>query len=160
MRHTIRQVFRSGKFLTGFVILIAILLVVLVYPLIIPDAPLSIIAQGTFFEPGIYVNVYDSMDAPRFKLNLRDAARHPDAKKRRATALFATEYIEVLSFWRYLKLRTDLTIHDFFYALARLGGHQNRRSDHRPGWLILWRGWAKLQNMLDGYLLAQRKNVG
>lgn len=93
-------------------------------------------------------------------LNLRDAARHPDAKKRRATTLFATEYVEVLSFWRYRKLRNDLTIHDFFYALARLGGHQNRRSDHPPGWLILWRGWAKLQNMLDGYLLAQRKNVG
>ena len=93
-------------------------------------------------------------------LNLRDAARRPDAKKRRATTLFAPEYVEVLSYWRYGKLRDDLTIHDFFFALARLGGHQNRRSDHRPGWLILWRGWAKLQHMLDGYLAAERKKVG
>ncbi len=93
-------------------------------------------------------------------LNLRDAARHPNAKKRRATTLFASEYVEVLSFWRYRKLRDDLTIHDFFFALARLGGHQNRRGDHRPGWLILWRGWAKLQHMLDGYLAAQQRNVG
>ncbi|MBL4883480.1 MAG: IS4 family transposase, partial [Planctomycetaceae bacterium] len=46
--------------------------------------------------------------------------------------------------WRYRKDK-DLTIHEFYMALARLGGHQNRKSDHRPGWLILWRGWTKLQ---------------
>ena len=93
-------------------------------------------------------------------LNLRDVARRPDAKKRRAATLFASEYVEVLSLWRYGKLRGNLTIHDFFFALARLSGHQDRRSDHRPGWLILWRGWAKLQDMLVGCLLAKRKNVG
>lgn len=88
-------------------------------------------------------------------LNLRDASRRPDAKTRRATTLFAKEYVEVLSRWRHKKLRSDFTVHDFFMALARLGGHQNRRHDHRPGWLILWRGWTKLQLMLDGYLAAQ-----
>jgi hypothetical protein len=31
-----------------------------------------------------------------------------------------------------------------------LGGHQNRKNDHRPGWLILWRGWMALQYMFDG----------
>ena len=84
-------------------------------------------------------------------LNLRDASRRPDAPTRRASTLFAPEYVEVLSLWRYRKVRADLTVHDFFYALARLGGHQNRRRDHQPGWLVLWRGWTKLQAMLDGY---------
>jgi len=93
-------------------------------------------------------------------LNLRDASRRPDASTRRAVTLFALEYVEVLSFWRYGKLRCDLTIHDFFFALARLGGHQNRKSDHRPGWLVLWRGWMKLQFMLDGYLAVKRKKCG
>jgi transposase-like protein len=93
-------------------------------------------------------------------LNLRDAARRPNAEKRRATTLFAPEYVEVLSTWRYRKPRRTLTIHDFFFALARLGGHQNRKHDHRPGWLILWRGWAKLQHMLDGYLLAKQERCG
>jgi len=93
-------------------------------------------------------------------LNLRDASRRPDASTRRAVTLFALEYVEVLSSWRYGKLRCDLTIHDFFFALARLGGHQNRKSDHRPGWLVLWRGWMKLQYMLDGYLAVQRKKCG
>jgi peptide/nickel transport system permease protein len=58
----------------GFSIFAAILLIVIVYPLIITDHPLAIIAQGTFFEPGIYVNVYDSISAPRYTLNLDNAA--------------------------------------------------------------------------------------
>lgn len=93
-------------------------------------------------------------------LNLRDASRHPDAKIRRATTILAPDYVEVLSLWRYRKIRTDLTIHEFFYALARLGGHQNRKSDHRPGWLVLWRGWTKLQAMLDGYAAAKGIKCG
>jgi peptide/nickel transport system permease protein len=41
---------------------------------VIPDRPLDIIAQGTFFEPGIYVNVYDSLDAAPYTLLLDDAS--------------------------------------------------------------------------------------
>ncbi|MGC9398359.1 MAG: ABC transporter permease [Anaerolineae bacterium] len=81
MRHTIRQVFQSGKFLVGFSIFVAILLIVIIYPLIIPDPPLAIIGQGTFFEPGIYVSVYDSMTAPKYTLNLEDAAAKRIANK-------------------------------------------------------------------------------
>jgi hypothetical protein len=93
-------------------------------------------------------------------LNLRDASHAEDALKRRATDLFSQEYVEVLSLWRYDKLQSKLSVHDFFFALARLGGHQNRKGDHRPGWLVLWRGWTKLQCMLDGYLVGRRKNRG
>lgn len=93
-------------------------------------------------------------------LNLRDASRRPDAQARRATTILASDYVEVLSLWRYRQIRQDLTIHDFFYALARLGGHQNRKSDHRPGWLVLWRGWTKLQAMLDGYAAAKEIKCG
>jgi hypothetical protein len=53
-----------------------------------------------------------------------------------------------------------LTVHEFFYALARLGGHQNRRGDHPPGWLVLWRGWTKLQAMLEGAHAARRLRSG
>ncbi len=93
-------------------------------------------------------------------LNLRDASRRPDAKTRLATTILAPDYVEVLSLWRYRKIRHDLTIHDFFFALARLGGHQNRKSDHQPGWLVLWRGWTKLQAMLDGYSAAKGIKCG
>jgi peptide/nickel transport system permease protein len=74
MKHTIQQVFHSGKFVFGFSIFVAILLIVVVYPLIITDPPLDIISQGTFFEPGIYVNVYDSLGSEPYILHLDDAA--------------------------------------------------------------------------------------
>ncbi len=82
MKHTIRQVFRSGKFITGFVIFVVLLLIVIVYPLIIKDAPLGIIAQGTFFPPGIYVNTYDAINAPtQYTLMLDNAAAKRIANK-------------------------------------------------------------------------------
>jgi len=93
-------------------------------------------------------------------LNLRDASRRPDAKTRCATTLLADDYVRVLSNWRYRKTRANLTIHEFFLALARLGGHQNRKCDGQPGWLTLWRGWTKLQAMLDGYDAAKRIRCG
>ena len=74
MKHTIQQVFHSGKFVVGFSIFMALLLIVIVYPLIIKDSPLAIIGQGTFFEPGIYVSVYDSIGSTPYILNLDDAA--------------------------------------------------------------------------------------
>lgn len=83
-------------------------------------------------------------------LNLREASRRPEARTRPAAELVDARYVAVLSAWRYKKVRHDLSIHDFFYAVARLGGHQNRKRDRRPGWLVLWRGWMALQHMVDG----------
>jgi peptide/nickel transport system permease protein len=75
MRHTLRQVFRSGKFVVGFSVFVAALLIVILYPLIVNNPPLEIIGQGTFFPPGIYVNVYDSIGATtHYILNLDEAA--------------------------------------------------------------------------------------
>jgi len=88
-------------------------------------------------------------------LNLRAASQLPDAQTRRASTLVDSAYVEVLSVWRYNQIKA-LTVHEFFYALARLGGHQNRRGDKRPGWLILWRGWTTLQAMVDGAETSRR----
>ena len=81
MKYTIQQVFRSGKFVFGFSIFAAILLIVLIYPLVITDFPLQIIGQGTFFEPGIYVNVYDSIASTPYTLQLNEAAAKRIASK-------------------------------------------------------------------------------
>lgn len=82
MKHTLRQVFRSGKFVVGFSIFVGLLLIVIVYPLIIKDSPLAIIAQGTFFPPGIYVNTYDSINSTTtYTLMLDDAAANRIASK-------------------------------------------------------------------------------
>lgn len=81
MKHTFQQIFRSPNFVIGFAILMAILLTVIIYPLLIPDAPLKIIGQGTFFPPGIYVSVYDSISSTTYTLNLREAASKRIASK-------------------------------------------------------------------------------
>lgn len=77
MKHTLRQIFRSPKFLVGFVILACILLTMLIYPLIDPGDPLRMIGLGTFARPGTYVSLYDSAGAPAatFKLPGADANR-------------------------------------------------------------------------------------
>lgn len=75
MKHTLQQIFRSGKFNVGFGIFTTILLIVIFYPLIVTNPPLAIIGQGTFFPPGIYVSVYDSLSATKYVINLEDAAQ-------------------------------------------------------------------------------------
>lgn len=94
-------------------------------------------------------------------LNLRDASRRPDAQTLPASSLVAEEYIHVLSTWRHGEARPHWTVHEFYFALARLGGHQNRRGDKRPGWMVLWRGWTALQLLLIGARLeCKRRKVG
>jgi hypothetical protein len=83
-------------------------------------------------------------------LNLREASRNQETAHRPATEYVDSRYVAVLSAWRYGRMRLEATVHEFFLALARLGGHQNRKRDHRPGWVVLWRGWMDLQKMLDG----------
>lgn len=75
MRHTLRQVFRSSKFVAGFTIFSCILLLIIIYPLIAPGNPLEMIGLGTFFKPGIYVSVYDGLNTELHTLKLSDAAQ-------------------------------------------------------------------------------------
>lgn len=83
-------------------------------------------------------------------LKMRDASRRTDAKTRKATEFISAAYVTVLSGWRHSKERLDWSVYDFMYALARLGGHQNRKSDHPPGWQTIWEGWKELQAMVCG----------
>lgn len=93
-------------------------------------------------------------------LDLRDLARRDDAAQRLAREVVPCEYVLMLSAWREGEPRDDLTVREFVLALGRLGGHQNRRSDGLPGWLVLWRGWTQLNAMLAGYELIHRKKLG
>ncbi len=82
-------------------------------------------------------------------VNLRYEARNEETANQSASQHVPPTYIAVLTVWRYSERRTDVTVYDFYMALARLGGHQNRKSDGPPGWITLWRGWNKLQQMVD-----------
>jgi hypothetical protein len=93
-------------------------------------------------------------------LELRDRSRRPDAQSQRAAQVLPWAWVRLLSRWRHHEERPDWTVQDFYVALARLGGHQNRRHDHPPGWLVLWRGWTKLQAMLEGAAAAETNYTG
>jgi len=46
-------------------------------------------------------------------------------------------------------------------AIAQLGGYQARTGDGPPGWLTLWRGWKRLNDMTLGYAIGlQHKTSG
>lgn len=82
MKHTLQQIFHSSKFLTGFCIFFSILLVVIFYPIFVPNPPLEIIAQGSFFPPGTYVSTYDTVFSSKaYTLNLTDASAKRIAAK-------------------------------------------------------------------------------
>ena len=73
MKNTLRQIFHSSKFVTGFVIFMLILAIMIVYPLINPGNPLEQIGVGTFAKPGTYVSMYDATRTSYETLRLSDA---------------------------------------------------------------------------------------
>jgi peptide/nickel transport system permease protein len=81
MKNTIRQLLRSGKFVVGFSIFAFLILTVVIFPMFVKDPPLGIIGQGTFFPPGIYVSVYDSLSSPAYTLDLKGADKLRIASK-------------------------------------------------------------------------------
>lgn len=93
-------------------------------------------------------------------LNLRQAARRPDAKERKATDVVTPIYEEVLRGHRYKTLRGEMSVYEFYMAVARLGGHMNRKADGFPGWLTLWRGWQKLESMVAGVETDRQRREG
>lgn len=81
-------------------------------------------------------------------LRLRDLSRDEQRKTCPATEVIDPIYVEGLSIMRY-KQKRALTTHEFRMTPARLGGHLDRKSDKPPGWLVLWRGWSRLQPMVE-----------
>jgi hypothetical protein len=91
-------------------------------------------------------------------LNLREAARRPDAPTRPAIDVVEPIYEEVIRAWRHPKKEhAPLTVYEFYLAVARLGGHMNRKRDGFPGWLTLWRGWQKLESMVEAVRIDRRR---
>lgn len=89
-------------------------------------------------------------------LRLRDAARAPDADRRRATEVVDRVYVEALASCYPGRLKSNATVLAFYMHVARLGGHQNRKGDGFPGWLTLWRGWTKLESVVTGFTARPR----
>lgn len=83
-----------------------------------------------------------------FLLGLRDAARDPVKAKEPAENFVPGTCVRVINACRWKDAKRRTTLHEFLLAVARMGGHQNRKSDGPPGWLTLWRGWQQLMVMV------------
>lgn len=92
-------------------------------------------------------------------LRLRDAARQPALAAKPAAEVVPAQWVQVLAAWRWHDPQRQPTVAEFLLALARLGGHQNRKADGPPGWITLWRGWMKLQSMIAGASAMKRRRV-
>lgn len=49
---------------------------------------------------------------------------------------------------------SELTVYEFFREIAKLGGFLGRKHDGEPGWQTIWRGYQKLQLIVQGMELA------
>ncbi len=54
------------------------------------------------------------------------------------------------------KLKTNDSTADYVRAVAKLGGFLDRKADGSPGWITIWRGLSRLQEMEVGYQLAKQ----
>ncbi len=82
-------------------------------------------------------------------MRLKWEAQRDDGRQKRAREVVPVEWVEVVSRKRYGQADPNLSVRDFFLALARFGGHQNRKGDGLPGWQTIWKGWMKLHTGLE-----------
>jgi hypothetical protein len=47
-----------------------------------------------------------------------------------------------------------MTTEAFWKAVAQMGGYVARHGDGPPGWKTLWKGWLRVQTLLEGVHLA------
>lgn len=80
------------------------------------------------------------------------AKQEPDAK---ASNRVPAAWIKALKALRPRLQTTELTVYSFFREMAKLGGFLGRKSDGEPGWQTIWRGYKKLQLILQAMELVK-----
>lgn len=76
MKHIIKNIFHSPRFVIGFAIFCGMLLFTMVYPLFVTADPLEMVGQGNFFKPGTYVSVKDAVNTEQYMLNIAEKAEN------------------------------------------------------------------------------------
>ena len=89
-------------------------------------------------------------------LQLKTIAKQTPATKARHRV--PAKWLAALKQMRPRVLLSELTVYQFIRELAKLGGFPGRKHDGEPGWQTIWRGYAKLQLIVQGMLYAQKKN--
>jgi len=76
-------------------------------------------------------------------LKLKSIARtSPDVPAQRVVPAIWLQMLKLAS--KGLNRVHDMTVGQFYRAVAKLGGFLARTGDGEPGWITIWRGWEKL----------------
>lgn len=84
-------------------------------------------------------------------LQLRDLSRQEP--ERPAHEVVEKEIIDIVKS-RY-KLDGEISVKELWRHIAMLGGFLGRKSDGNPGWQTIWKGWLRIQDMLEGMAMAK-----
>jgi len=87
-------------------------------------------------------------------LKLRDLSRQRPDKP--AQEFVAQSVIDIVK--NKYKLEGIVSVKELWRRIAMLGGFLGRKSDGNPGWQTIWKGWLRIQDMLEGMAFA--KNCG
>lgn len=77
--------------------------------------------------------------------------------KAKAASHVPASWLKCLKFARPKVAITGMTVYEFFRELAKLGGFLARKDDGEPEWLTIWRGFQKVQAILDTLRLVRAK---
>ncbi len=84
-------------------------------------------------------------------LHLRDLARREP--ERPAHEVLDADLLAIVAAYSN-QAPGQMTTGAFWKAVAQMGGYLARRGDGPPGWKTLWKGWLRVQTLLDGVHLA------
>lgn len=84
-------------------------------------------------------------------LQLRDLSRR--TPQYLASTVVEAELVAIVATHAGLE-PSQMTTEVFWREVARMGGYLARRHDGPPGWKTLWKGWLRLQTLLEGVHLA------
>lgn len=81
--------------MTGFVIFLAILLTIIIYPLVVAKDPLAMIGNGNFFKPGTYLSIQDTVNSGKtYKMNVDATASIVESKLTMDNRSMMAEWLE------------------------------------------------------------------
>ncbi|MGA8163919.1 MAG: IS4 family transposase, partial [Waddliaceae bacterium] len=84
-------------------------------------------------------------------LKLRDLSRQqPD---RLAEELVEKEIVDIVK--KKFALTGEISLKELWRRIAMMGGFLGRKSDGNPGWQTIWKGWLRIQDMLEGMALVK-----
>lgn len=163
MKHQLQSIFKSQKFVVGFVIFMAIFLLTMIYPVFSNTNPLEM-TGGLFYRPGTYINVTDAVDTESYTVNM-------DTVTNKLTKLVTEDELALMKNWmlNYSSLnQDDVNATVGAYDIIDLWIKNYDAQAKMPGITKAVKNqyvrlYQKVENILssEGYIIAQKnKDTG